>query len=116
MKQPVTLDIAGARYRMTSDADPEHLRRLAAVINDRIAELGAKAVRSAPTAQLLAVVALGLAEDLEVAEARRLSLESKTRRVLTDAIARIDRRLAASDAATPPVDEPAADAEPTPGP
>jgi cell division protein ZapA (FtsZ GTPase activity inhibitor) len=100
VKQPVTLDIAGARYRMTSDADPEHLRRLAAVINDRIAELGAKAVRSAPTAQLLAVVALGLAEDLEVAEARRLGLESKTRRVLGDAIARIDRRLSVSAAET----------------
>ena len=98
MKQPVTLDIAGAKYRMTSDADPEHLRRLAAVINDRIAELGAKAVRSAPTAQLLAVVALGLAEDLEVSEARRLSVEAKTRRVLTDAITRIDHRLAATEA------------------
>ena len=95
MKQPVTLEIAGAKYRMSSDADPEHLRRLAAVINDRIAELGAKASRSASAAQLLAVVALGLAEDLEVAEARRLKLEAQTRRVVADAIARIDQRLAA---------------------
>jgi cell division protein ZapA (FtsZ GTPase activity inhibitor) len=94
VKQPVTLEIAGAKYRMSSDAEPEHLRRLAAVINDRIAELGTKASRSASTAQLLAVVALGLAEDLEVAEARRLKLESQTRRVVADAIARIDQRLA----------------------
>lgn len=97
MKQPVTLEIAGARYRMTSDAEPEHLHRLAAVINDRIAELGPRAVRSAPAAQLLALVALGLAEDLEVSEARRLSLESKTRRVLGDAIERIDRRLSTNE-------------------
>jgi cell division protein ZapA (FtsZ GTPase activity inhibitor) len=95
VKQPVTLEIAGAKYRMSSDAEPEHLRRLAEVINDRIAELGSKASRSASAAQLLAVVALGLAEDLEVSEARRLKLESQTRRVVADAIARIDQRLAA---------------------
>lgn len=111
VKQPVTIEIAGARYRMSSDADPEHLQRLAEVINDRIAELGSKAMRSASTAQLLAVVALGLAEDLEVSESRRLTLEAQTRRVITDAIARIDHRLAA-DSASAAADE--EDSGPTP--
>lgn len=105
MKQPVTIEIAGARYRMSSDADPEHLKRLAAVINDRIAELGTKARSTASAAQLLAVVALGLAEDLEVSETRRLTLEAQTRRVLTDTIARIDLRLAADSATEDEPDE-----------
>ncbi len=97
VKQYVTLDIAGAKYRMSSDAEPAHLQRLADVINDRIQELGPRAARSASPAQLLAVVALGLAEDLEVAERRRVKLEARTREALTRAIARIDKRLA-SDA------------------
>jgi cell division protein ZapA (FtsZ GTPase activity inhibitor) len=98
VKQTVNIDIAGAKYRMTTDADPDHLQRLASLINDRIAELGPKALRSASPTQLLAVVALGLADDLEQSEARRQTLEQSTRRALEAAIARIDRRLAADDA------------------
>src|SRR5262249_53999578 len=94
----VNIDIAGAKYRMTTDADPEHLQRLASLINDRIAELGPKALRSASPTQLLAVVALGLADDLEQSEARRQTLEQTTRRAIEAAIAPIDRRLAADDA------------------
>ena len=94
-KRTVTLEIAGARYRMASDADEAHLQRLAASVNARIEALGAKATRTAAPAQLLAVVALSLAEDLEVSERRREELEESTRNVLRQAIARIDSRLAA---------------------
>ena len=104
MKQTVSIDIAGAKYKMTTDADPDHLQRLAAVINDRIAELGPKALRTASPTQLLAVVALGLADDLEQSEARRRTLETSTRRALSAAIERIDRRLA-RDAERHPEDE-----------
>jgi cell division protein ZapA (FtsZ GTPase activity inhibitor) len=93
VKQTVTLEIAGAKYRMTSDTDEDHLRRLAARINERIEELGPKAVRQASPAQLLAVVALGLAEDLEEAENRCERLEELTRTTVQQAIERIDRRL-----------------------
>jgi cell division protein ZapA len=93
VKRTVTLEIAGARYRMASDADEDHLRRLADLVNERIAALGPKATKSATPAQLLAVVALGLADELVQSETRRRELESNTREALERAIARIDRRL-----------------------
>jgi cell division protein ZapA len=93
VKRTVTLEIAGARYRMASDADEDHLARLAELVNERIAALGPKASKSATPAQLLAVIALGLADELVQSEERRRELESNTREALARAIARIDRRL-----------------------
>jgi len=98
VKQTVTLEIAGAKYRMTSDADEAHLQRLADMVNHRIAELGPKAARTATPAQMLAVVALGLADDLLSSEDRREKIEGLTRTAVTKTIARIDQRLAAIDA------------------
>ena len=43
MKKTITLDIAGASYRMNVDADEEHLRRLAEIVNERVAAMGPKA-------------------------------------------------------------------------
>jgi cell division protein ZapA (FtsZ GTPase activity inhibitor) len=94
VKQTVTIDIAGTKYKMTSDAEPEQLRRLAEVINARIDDMGPAAHRSASPAQLLAMVALSLAEDLEAAEARRIRAEARIREVLSETIERIDERLA----------------------
>jgi cell division protein ZapA len=93
VKKTVTLDIAGASYRMQVDADEEHLRRLADIVNERVQALGPKAMQRATPAQLLVMVALGLADDWQAAEARARSLEETTRRALQSAIARIDRRL-----------------------
>jgi cell division protein ZapA (FtsZ GTPase activity inhibitor) len=94
-KRTVTLEIAGAKYRMTSDADEAHLARLAGIINERIDALGPKAQRTATPAQLLAVVALGLVDDLMSAERRRREVEDSTRAAVHAAIAKIDERLRA---------------------
>ncbi len=94
-KRTVTLEIAGAKYRMTSDAEEAHLARLAEMINERIEALGPKAQRTATPAQLLAVVALGLADDLLTSERRRREIEDATRSAVQEAIARIDERLGA---------------------
>jgi cell division protein ZapA len=95
VKRTVHIEIAGARYRMSSDADENYLQRLADIVNERVQALGPKAARSASPAQLLAVVALGLAEDLEASERRHSVLEAKTRQVVGAAIRRIDQRLQA---------------------
>ena len=95
MKRTVQIEIAGARYRMSSDADENYLQRLADIVNERVHALGPKAARTATPAQLLAVVALGLAEELEAAEQRQDALEAKTRQVVGAAIRRIDQRLQA---------------------
>lgn len=102
-KRQVTIEIAGSKYRVTSDADGAHLERLASMVNERVAALGAKAARTASPAQVLAVVALGLAEDLIAADKRARTIEDVTRKAITGAIERIDRRLDAdtrSDAST----------------
>ena len=95
VKLNVQIEIAGARYRMSSDADETYLQRLADIVNERVEALGPKAARAATPAQLLAVVALGLAEDLDASERRREGLEAKTREVVDAAIRRIDQRLQA---------------------
>lgn len=106
VKRNVQIEIAGARYRMSSDADEAHLQRLADIVNERVAALGPKAARSATPAQLLAVVALSLAEDFEVSERRRLQLEDKTRKVVGAAIRRIDERLQTDAELTHQIDQP----------
>lgn len=80
---------------MSSDADEAYLQRLADIVNKRVEALGPKAARAATPAQLLAVVALGLAEDLEASERTRETLEMKTRQVVGAAIRRIDQKLQA---------------------
>jgi cell division protein ZapA len=95
VKRTVQIEIAGARYRMSSDADEQYLQRLADIVNERVQSLGPKAARTATPAQLLAVVALSLAEDLEASERRREGLQTKTRQMVGAAIDRIDRRLQA---------------------
>jgi cell division protein ZapA (FtsZ GTPase activity inhibitor) len=84
------------------DADEAHLKRLAELVNERVRALGPKAQQKATPAQLLAMVALSLADDLMVANERAQSIEDTTRRAIVSAIARIDRRLEADMVA--PVD------------
>jgi cell division protein ZapA len=100
VKKTITLDIAGASYRMMVDADAGHLERLAELVNERVRSLGPKARQKASPAQLLAMAALSLADDLVQAETRSRALEDSTRRAIVNAIARIDRRLEA-DMVTP---------------
>jgi cell division protein ZapA len=94
----ITLDIAGASYRMNVDADEEHLKRLADIVNERVAALGPKAQQRASPAQLLVMVALGLADDWLLETERAKNVEETTRKAIVNAIARIDKRLT-SDAA-----------------
>lgn len=104
MKRNVTVEIGGQKLRLTTDADEEHVARLAALVNERVAEI-ATATKSGASLQTMVLVALSLADDVLAAEGRRRSLEEATRRTVSAAIERIDRRLAeaarsARDAAT----------------
>lgn len=92
-KRTITVEIAGSRFRLSSDADEAHLQHLADIVNQRIASLGGRAAQRATPAQVLALVVLSFAEDLEVAEERYRKLASKTRKVVNEAIEQIDRRL-----------------------
>ncbi len=98
MKQTLSLDIGGTRYKVSADADEAHVQRLAAIVNERIKALGPGASRATP-AQKLVIIALGLADDLLQSEARQHSLQQTTRAVIEGTIERIDQRLNTSTAA-----------------
>ncbi len=106
MRRMVTLEIAGSRYRMSAEAEDGHLESLAEVVNERVKALTEKAGRPVPAAQLLAMVALGLADDLQMAEVQRERVEEMTRSVVRGAIQRIDSLTAAEPNEQPPVSEP----------
>ncbi|MCC7540288.1 MAG: cell division protein ZapA [Deltaproteobacteria bacterium] len=107
MKRNVTVEIGGQKLRLATDADENHLARLAALVNERIGELQGSA-KSPASQNLMVLVALSLADDVLAADARRRSLEETTRRAVSAAIERIDRRLAA---AAPPSIAPPSPAE-----
>lgn len=93
VKRTVTVEIGGNQYRMAADADDRHLRQLADLINHRLDSLGAGSSRATP-AQKLAIVALGLADELVESENLRKEMERRARNLVTNAIQRIDAKLA----------------------
>jgi cell division protein ZapA (FtsZ GTPase activity inhibitor) len=96
VKHPVTLDIAGAQFRLVTDADAQHMHALAALVNERVAKLQANTNRTFNTTQLLALVALGLADDLNSSERKLRDMEQLTRNTIQNVITRIDTRLSST--------------------
>jgi len=97
VKHTVTLEIAGTKFRLVADADAHRLSELAALVNERVGRLGT-ASKSASSAQLLALVALGLADDLTTSETKLREVDRLTRSTIQSLIARIDGRLAQTPA------------------
>jgi cell division protein ZapA (FtsZ GTPase activity inhibitor) len=91
VKHTVTLEIAGTKFRLIADADEQHLTDLASMVNDRVAKLGSAG--RASSAQVLALVALGLADDLKSSEKKLHEVDQLARTTITQLIARIDQRL-----------------------
>jgi cell division protein ZapA (FtsZ GTPase activity inhibitor) len=91
VKHTVTLEIAGTKFRLIADADEKHLADLASMVNERVAKLGGAGRASA--AQVLALVALGLADDLKSSEKKLREVDQLARSTITQLIARIDQRL-----------------------
>jgi cell division protein ZapA (FtsZ GTPase activity inhibitor) len=93
MKHTFTLEVAGTKFRLVADADEGHLLKLASIVNERVDELREKTTRVATPAQLLALVSLGLADDLLTARNRETQISDLTRATVAKAIERIDRRI-----------------------
>ena len=94
MKHTITLEIAGTKFRLVSDANDEHLAALATMVNERVDRLGRGGARSAPSSQLLALCALELADELVSAQNKLKEVDRLTRNAVGAAVARIDARLA----------------------
>ena len=95
VKHTITLEIAGTKFRLVSDADEGHLQSLAALINERVDKLSRGGSRSVPSSQLLALAALELADELVGTQSKLKEVERLTRSAVANAIARIDARLSA---------------------
>lgn len=108
------VEVAGQRLRLAGPADASHLERLAALVNERYDALQ-RSGRSVSPGQVLAMVALNLADDLLTERARAEAaakdlertaaeaashareVESAARRAIVEALAMIDRALVADD-------------------
>lgn len=92
VKHTLTLEIAGTKVKLVADADAQHLSQLASIVNERVKKLehGGK---TATAAQLLALVALGLADDLVTSRKQLNEMDQLTRRTIQNLISRIDKRL-----------------------
>jgi cell division protein ZapA len=90
-RRAIQLRVAGQTYKVASSADEEELRRFAALVDERVAELVPKGRVVPGNAILLAAIAL--AHDLEKERGLRSALERKTRDVLRRVLMRIDHAL-----------------------
>ena len=94
MKRTITVEIAGTKFRLVADADDAHLQELAGMVNERVDKLNASGARGASAAHLLALAALGLADDLRSSQMRLTQIDELTRTAIAGAITRIDQRIA----------------------
>lgn len=96
-QRPLDLTVGGRRYRVASSADPEKVRELASLVEDKLREVGG-AQTSHPQAFLL--VALALANDLLEERAARSAdqrdmelLRRRSAESVREMLSRVDQAL-----------------------
>lgn len=87
-RRTVQLEIAGQSYRVVSSASESELRRLAAVVEEKILAMSPR--NRPPPAQAVLLAAIALAHDLEEERGLRAGLERRTRDLLRRALGRIE--------------------------
>ena len=75
-KQTVAVEVAGQRLKLSAHADPQHIERLAGMVNERV-ETIQRAAKGAGMPTILALLALDLADELHAT--RRRAEESQAR-------------------------------------
>ena len=94
-RRTIDLRIAGQSYRLVSSSPRDELQRLAAMVEEKLSDLGPRG-RAQPQAILLA--AMALAHEVEAERSKRESLERRTRDLLRRVLVRIDDALEPFDA------------------
>jgi cell division protein ZapA len=90
-RRTIELRIAGQNYRVMSSAPEADVRRLAEVVEAKVAEVAPRGRPQSSQAVLLA--AMALAHEVEAERGRRESLERRTRDLLQRVLLRIDEAL-----------------------
>jgi len=87
----VHLRVGGQTYRVTTSASDEELQRLAAVVDQKLADVVPPGRAVTPQAMLLA--AMALAHDIEEERTRSDAIKAKARRAFGSMIERVDAAL-----------------------
>jgi cell division protein ZapA len=98
----VQLRVGGQSYRVVTSANDDELRRLAAMVDDKLTRVVPPGRPMTPQAMLLA--AMALAHELEEARARADAVAARAKAALGSVLARVD---AALDVMPEPGPEPA---------
>ncbi len=94
-RSPVSLTVGGQQYRIVASVPEDELRRLAAVVDERIRAITPKGKPVSASAILLAAIAL--ANEVEEERAKREALEARSRDLLRRLLTRIDEALDSAD-------------------
>jgi cell division protein ZapA len=92
---PVELKVGGQTYRVVASAEESELKRLADLVDARLRSMSAPGKPISPQSLLLA--AISLAHDLEEEKRKRIQLETRSKEMLKNVLARIDAAIEASD-------------------
>ncbi len=114
-RNSIALEVGGQRLRLTANGNERHLESLAALVNQRVEDIQ-RSAKGAPASTQLALVALDLADEIMAcrrkveeaqreaaravaeAEERARTVEQAARVAISDALAEIDRAIAADEA------------------
>ncbi len=92
---PVELRVGGQSYRVVSSASPRELQRLADVVNDKLSSLLPPGRAASPQALLL--VALALANDVELERKRAAQVKDRSRAALADLVGEVEAALGVAE-------------------
>jgi cell division protein ZapA (FtsZ GTPase activity inhibitor) len=90
----INITVAGQSFEIRSDAKEDYVRQLAADITKRFVALREKGPRHNQDFKAMAMVAIGLLDELYSAKKERESIQEKTRQFAMRIISRIDKLLA----------------------
>ncbi len=92
--EPVELRVGGQTYRVVASATEDELRRLAAIVDERLRAITPPG--RVVSAQGLLLAAIALAHDLEEEKSKNAKLATRSREMLGSIITRIDAAMGSS--------------------
>jgi cell division protein ZapA (FtsZ GTPase activity inhibitor) len=90
----INITVAGQSFQIRSDVKEDYARQLASEITERFVALREKGPRHNQDFKAMAMVAIGLLDELDSAKKERESIQEKTRKFAMRMISRIDKLLA----------------------
>ena len=89
----ISIKVGGHSFQIRSDADEEHLRELAADVNERFEAIEKRGPRASQEFRAMAMVAILMADELYEARQRASAIRESARAFAARLIERIDELL-----------------------